>query len=103
MSFNLQEAVLTLQDPEDGVLINDELDVPSLGERAVKDYLERVSLSAALRAGSSEALADTCEALTNQQVQLMLLSISRHRSRSRRPSTCSRASSSQSSRALQAI
>jgi hypothetical protein len=45
MSFNLQEAVLTLQDPEDGIVIDDELDVPSLGERAVEEYLERASPS----------------------------------------------------------
>lgn len=43
MSFNLQEAVLTLQDPEDGILIDDELDIPSLAEREVEDYLERTS------------------------------------------------------------
>lgn len=39
----LQEAVLTLQDPDDGILIDDELDVPSLGEREVEEYLERAS------------------------------------------------------------
>lgn len=43
MSFNLQEAVLTLHDPEDGILIDDELDIPSLAEREVEDYLERTS------------------------------------------------------------
>lgn len=41
MSFNLQESVLLLQDPDEGVPIQHELDVPSMAESEAMDYLER--------------------------------------------------------------
>ena len=41
MSFNLQESVLLLQDPDEGVPIPNELDVPQMAEAEAMDYLER--------------------------------------------------------------